>query len=193
MTTYQIVVARYKEDISWTKNLENVIVYDKSGEGSIEGSIPRVNVGREAETFMWHILENYDHLPDHLIFLQGNPFPHMNTDKINIENLSDVVKPFHTNLYEEDVGGYSFLRVKEYYEYFFDKECPPRLQFAAGAQYVVPRRAILSRPKSFYKKIVDMLTAYPYVGEPPQDYGFVPNTVSAWTTERFMMHIFTPA
>ena len=191
MTTYQIVVAKYKEDISWTKNLENVIVYDKS-DNPVEGAIHRANVGREAETFIWYILENYDHLPDHLILLQGNPFPHMNTDQINIENLSDEVGPFQTDLYEEDVNGYMELKIKEYYEYLFEKECPSRIRFAAGAQYSVPRHAIMSRPKSFYKKILDMLTAYPYVCEPLPEYGFVPDTISAWTIERFWMYIFKP-
>jgi hypothetical protein len=187
---YQIVVARYKEDISWTKNVENVIVYDKSP-NPVEGAIARPNVGREAETFIWHILQNYDNLPDHLIFLQGNPFPHMNIWKINVENLSDTVKPYQTDFWPEHNNRLGALRVKEYYKYLFDGQCPEYIYFVAGAQYSVPRKAILFRPKSFYRKLVDMLTAYPYVCEPDDAYGFVPDTINAWTVERLMFYIFT--
>jgi hypothetical protein len=190
MTTYHIVVAKYKEDISWTKNLENVFVYDKSDD-PVEGAIARPNVGREAETFMWHILQNYDNLPDHLIFLQGCPFPHMTHKLIKTDNLPAFIKAYQTEgVVYEHAGACPNLEVKKYYEYLLDEKCPDYLYFAGGAQYSVPRQAILSRPKSFYKKLIDMLAAYPYTAEPLTDYWFTPDAISAWTVERLMRYIF---
>ena len=87
---YKIVVAKYKEDITWLAHmkLKNVIIYDKSGD-PIPGAIPRKNVGREAETIFHYILENYYNLPEYVIFLQGDPFGHIEQPNICAENLQE--------------------------------------------------------------------------------------------------------
>ena len=47
-----IVIAKFNEDITWVKQLRyNYKIYDKSKD------IP--NVGREAETYLRYIIENY--------------------------------------------------------------------------------------------------------------------------------------
>lgn len=79
-----IVVARYKENLDWI--IENdlhsrCLVYNKGN----DDLSPRLNCikrpnfpsyGREGETYLYHILTNYDNLPDYTIFTQGNPFEH---------------------------------------------------------------------------------------------------------------------
>jgi hypothetical protein len=72
-----IVVAKYNENVEWTKKLNHkVTIYDKSDK-PIEGSIKLKNVGREGETFLYHIVNNYNNLDDVTVFLQGNPFEHL--------------------------------------------------------------------------------------------------------------------
>jgi hypothetical protein len=74
---YRIVVARCDEDISWTKQFKNVIIYIKGK--PIEGDYKLIrlpNVGREGHTYYKHICDNYDNLDDYTVFLQGNPFDH---------------------------------------------------------------------------------------------------------------------
>lgn len=79
-----IVVARYKEDINWLSTwpapcVRRVVVYDKSdGERKLDGMCSGVqvingieNVGREAETYIRHIVENYDDLAERVIFTQA--------------------------------------------------------------------------------------------------------------------------
>lgn len=85
---FHVVVARYDEDTSsWIKKLdknvvESVIVYDKSKNQEHHDDDPRVtvktlpNVGRETDTYLNYIYENYENLPDHIVFTQGDPFPH---------------------------------------------------------------------------------------------------------------------
>jgi hypothetical protein len=75
-----IVVSRFNEDLEWTKQLSDVIVYNK---GSIlTGDFNQkflINVGREGHTYYKHIYDNYDNydnLSDYTIFLQGNLFDH---------------------------------------------------------------------------------------------------------------------
>jgi hypothetical protein len=77
------VVARYNEDISnFAEYNNNLVVYNK-GLDNISPSIDRSciknvpNLGREAGTYCNYILDNYDNLPDYMIFTQGNPCDHV--------------------------------------------------------------------------------------------------------------------
>ena len=73
----QIVIAKYKEDVSWINKLtHNFIIYDKS-DLPIDGSIKLKNIGREGETFLYYIVNNYNNLDEVTVFLQGNPFEHV--------------------------------------------------------------------------------------------------------------------
>lgn len=68
---YQIVVARYNEDISWTSKYQpNVIIYNKGN--YLPKSISLPNVGRESHTYLYHIVNNYNNLADRTIFFQGS-------------------------------------------------------------------------------------------------------------------------
>jgi len=77
------VVARYNEDISnFAEYNNNLVVYNK-GNDDISQCIDRSciikvpNLGREAGTYCNYILDNYDNLPDYMIFTQGNPCDHI--------------------------------------------------------------------------------------------------------------------
>ncbi len=80
----ELVVARYREDLSWLRELGlPACVYNKGPE--LDSGLPppgaRVtplpNLGREAHTFLTHIISQYHALPRHTAFLQGNPFAHL--------------------------------------------------------------------------------------------------------------------
>ncbi|WP_236615104.1 DUF3431 domain-containing protein [Desulfovibrio sp. X2] len=86
----EIVVARYREDVSWTAALAAagaaVTVYDKGGDnggsaaaGGAAGParIPLPNTGREAHTYLHHILARWPDFPEYTVFCQGWPFDHM--------------------------------------------------------------------------------------------------------------------
>lgn len=81
-TDRELVVARYTEDVSWLNDVAMPIwLYDK-------GPVPATNLashirhirlpnhGREAGTYLTHIISRYEHLPPLTIFCQGNPFDH---------------------------------------------------------------------------------------------------------------------
>lgn len=67
----EIVVARYNEDISWTKPFETITTIYNKGEDNIPNSINLKNVGRESHTYLYHIVNNYDSLADITVFFQG--------------------------------------------------------------------------------------------------------------------------
>jgi hypothetical protein len=83
----EIVVARYKEDISWLLQVSPlwlITVYNKGPSNIPEavtsaGNITIIeleNKGREAETYAQHMLKRYHTIADLTIYIQGDPFDH---------------------------------------------------------------------------------------------------------------------
>jgi len=83
------VIARYNEDISWVEELQgDIIVYNK-GENYRWNykKIDVENYGRESETYVRAIIDNYEKLSDYddVVFLQGYCFDH-SPDLIDLLN-----------------------------------------------------------------------------------------------------------
>lgn len=165
----KFVIAKYNENVDWVNDLKHpYIIYDKS-DLPVKGSKVLKNVGREGETFLYHIVNNYDNLDDITVFLQANPFDHLQilsgwrgiTDKKEIEyvinkmnteiNDSTPFTTFYQVLYNNpyNVNG---VDVKEaclkYYGESYDF-----FTTSPGAQYIVPKQYILSRPLEFWKNL----------------------------------------
>jgi len=86
---YNIVVSRFNEDITWTKQFKNVIIYNKGNDDIDEyNPIKLKNVGREGHTYYKYIHDNYEELADYTIFLQGNPIDHCPTI---IEDITEII------------------------------------------------------------------------------------------------------
>jgi hypothetical protein len=163
-----IVVARYHEDVEWTKQFPNVIIYNKGEElTDISNQIFLRNVGREGHTYYKHICDNYDNLTDYTIFLQGNPFDHSpniisklislhwNRElDIGFEFLSERI----LNTYLTGCPHHPGLILSDTYERIFNqRQTNMEIQFGAGAQFIVSKKNILKRPKEFYSNIVNIL------------------------------------
>lgn len=175
-----IVVARYNENIEWTKEFPNVICYNKGV--SLDTEYKEVlleNVGREGHTYYRYICDNYDNLEDYTIFLQGNPFDHreniihdikkymeqndVNKLHLGFEILTDYILECNLTDCERQPG----LPLKEIYEKLFTggKEFTENetftvntlFPFGAGAQFIVSKEQILKRPREFYLEIVKLL------------------------------------
>jgi hypothetical protein len=164
-----IIVARYNEKIEWTKQFSNVIIYNK-GEQLNNGynEILLNNVGREQHTFFKYIYDNYDNLENYSIFLQGNPFDHLNdeiVDKLNnIINDKEYNKDFEmlsNGIILCNLSGCKYhggLPLMETYEKLFnERKEDMEFTFGAGGQFIVSKKNILKHPRDFYLKIVEML------------------------------------
>jgi hypothetical protein len=163
-----IVVARYNENIEWTKQFSNVFIYNK-GEPLIDYSNQFFlnNVGREPHTYYKHIFDNYDNLAEYTVFLQGNPFDHspniisnlnnyINNKELDIdfEFLSEGISSCNIKGCTHDSG----LPLIETYEKIFGKKKDNNdFIFGVGAQFIVSRKKILQKPKEFYSNIVKIL------------------------------------
>ncbi len=72
-SSFQIVVARYNEDISWLNPVQqHCIVYNKGKPLNISNEKFLPNVGRESETYLRYIIDNYDNLPEVVVFTQAD-------------------------------------------------------------------------------------------------------------------------
>lgn len=74
-----LVVSRYSEDITWTELIDDVTIYNKGSTEKLDTKhvVKQLeNIGREGETYLHHIIDNYDNLHDYTIFCQGFPFEH---------------------------------------------------------------------------------------------------------------------
>jgi hypothetical protein len=182
----EVVVARYREDVSWTAELGfPVAVYDKSG---APGPLALKNIGRETHTYLSHILRCYDDLAAYTVFVQGAPFDHMplgatpasfavriaqnvrlglqfsgfasfklKCDRLGRpHDMADPVKHGHRPGFGKDIP------VGEVYARLFVGPVPERFLVPAPAgMFLVARERILFHPRDFYRRALDMVAADP--------------------------------
>lgn len=193
-----IVISKYKEDITWSNQFtkSRLFIYDKSGEDN--GYINLPNIGREAHTYLTHIINNYDNLSDYVCFLQGNPYDghkgHLNLSIEKIDNFSEEISffplsyviscnldgtPHHPNL---DVDKIIFDR-------FFTNK-PPMLQFTVGAQFIVSRNSILNRKLEFYKDLLSEFDRTDIDNEFTGGGGGTKGNKMPWICERIWAYVF---
>ena len=183
-----IIVSRYNEDVEWTKQFDNLIIYNKGNE--LDDTYPDVrvlkNVGREGHTYYNYICENYDNLSDYTFFLQGNPFDHCPyiVEKINgfsetdFEHLGIEEKHYDFTLTGDKI--HTDIPLLDVFEMLFGKveNKDEKMDFVSGGQFVVSKKQILKRPREFYLKIVKMLEYHV-------------NPIEGYVIERFHKRIFT--
>ncbi len=191
--TIQYVIARYQEDISWANSVSNCIIYNKSTSqpNTIHPVVSLPNVGREGHTYLHHIISNYDKLDDYTVFLQGYPFDHSPQleDKLKnfVKQIDEEKKEIPFEYISQKIVSSNIERcpcditlnlIPTYKAVFgLDKTTHP-FTFGAGAQFIVSKNTILSRPKSFYENMIKLL-----------DYDVNPS--EGFIIERFWNMIFT--
>ena len=153
-----IIVARYNENVEWSKQFSNVIIYNKGT--LLKGDYNEIllkNVGRESHTYYKHIYDNYENLSDYTIFLQANPFDHspniisnlnkyVNNTELNIdfEFLSERILECNLSGCRYDPG---LPLINTYEKIFNEKKTDMNFMFGAGAQFIVSKKKILQKPK----------------------------------------------
>ena len=150
------VVCRFKEDLDWVKGLSIPYTIYNKGEKDINYPfIESENIGRESETFIRFIVENYEKLPNTLVFLQGNPFSHLRifTDEIKryqentLISLSDTFKV--DNL--EGCPSECSLPIQKYIVTYLPMIQKKYFMFGTGAQYIVPKESIVNKPREWWE------------------------------------------
>lgn len=164
----EVIVARYNEDLEWIKELNyKVTVYNKNVDDNHLFSNNLPNVGREGHTFFNHIVNNYNNLPEYLVFVQGNPFDHC-SNVISLINNFDFKHEF------KELGVLHRLTIENESINNYIQDFAKRINISVnypiymvpGAQYIISRRMIKKNTIDFYRKILETLKyeVYPWDG-----------------------------
>lgn len=166
----EMVVARYKEDIKWLNNFTDIkcTVYNKFYN---EINLLK-NTGRESQTYLHHIVNNYDNLADYTIFTQGNPFDHAPNFIESIKNY--ILNPQKQFVYFGEKINKKLIESKFKHDKFtFNHDEHPTVyliknytninitpdvdyvEYACGALFAVSKESIHKKPKSFYYKLLN--------------------------------------
>ena len=204
----KLIIARYNEDLEWLKKHEDfkITVYNK-GDNLPDNKFLKIinlkNVGRESHTWLYHIVNNYYHLNEINIFLQGkiddlncmvfkNPNDYLNG--INKYGFSvsryGLLGPFH---WDWHVKINKDLRYKKQWENNeisrsnigfrnFSKKLFPEIPLFVATSYsgcfAVKKEAIQLNDHLFYQKLLDVLSQHK-------------NPIEGHYMERLWCYIFT--
>jgi hypothetical protein len=202
----QLIIARYNEDLLWLnewKDEFDILVYNK-GKNDLQETYKIINlpnVGREAHTYLYHIVNNYETLAENNVFLQGNikdlgPNVYQNlNDYINqikekgysANGMSHAFGDYYKNidflsdpLYKDQVLSKHFklsdITFKNYIIKYF-KVLPLYIPCSMKGCFGVSKKNIQSRPKEFYLDLLNSIPKYHTVEE-------------AHFLERLWAHIF---
>ena len=186
-----IVVARYKENIDWLNRFnlsgnDRLFIYNKSKD-HFDVKIPfkceyLQNIGREAHTFLYHIVKYYDDLADETLFLQGHPFDHEPSFE-RLQGFVDGKADYNTYKTYDIVSlrGHHYDNGHHYHELFdivYDKTIPypTRYRFSSGAQYIVKKEGIIKHDKEVWQKLLEKSINHHQL---------------PWNIERVWMYIFS--
>ena len=182
----EFVVSRYRENLEWLDSYaDHCHIYDKGGIAMNVAfhqweSLP--NVGREAHTYLYHIITNYHHLADVTVFVQGSIKEHR---EFVYKNLSTYVeetkkKGFSFALLRplRDWGSIHYVgkwrvererglmhpakleTIGEFWESIFGSPHPDSALSSLCGFFGVSKHHILIHPKSFYESIISYVNTH---------------------------------
>lgn len=172
------VLSRYKEVNNFWQDLLSekyeVIVYNKH-----EGDNLLPNIGREGHTYLNYIIQNYDNLPDEVLFSQYDPIDHFSKKKAHFVNEMNIflnknlvdfcgIAPtdFDLIVRRRRINWVGFSR--DLYGEFESKKINELLACGSTLYGVfrVSKNAILRNSIDFYKKALEMISRAcdPYEG-----------------------------
>ncbi|NBP66981.1 MAG: DUF3431 domain-containing protein, partial [Bacteroidetes bacterium] len=202
------IVARYKEDIRWLTyyvNPNQIILYNKSENLGLPNEKLIPNLGREAETYLHYIIDNYDSLPDVCIFTQGWILDHIGYRKdahnflmeCGVSALQNGYSKNYVHFYGHDelnwgknwnvnFGIYwkpDFYKdgipipFCEWFEKHIRPKYPEKLGAFHNALFAVTKKQILSNKKEYYEELIKLVN-------------WAPNCIEAHFFERSWYYIF---
>lgn len=174
-----IVISRYQENLEWLDYIKiPYIIYNKGPE--VEGVINIPNVGRESETMLRYIIENYENIPENVTFLQGDPFPHSHNiiNQVNDYTESNRLIYLSDRNCTDNINGepnHPGLPIKQFLIDLGLDSTDRLFEFAQGAHYIVPRSMIWNKTLSWWKNAYNVHNNQP---------------LSPWITERVWPQIW---
>lgn len=164
-----IVSSHYKEDIKWLENyfLPVVIVSKEGGDYKNINYEAYLNVHlipnklREAGSYLWFIVNYWNHLPERMFFIHG----HETSDHMKM-SLPDAIKKYYDRPFQDFNHFFTYnLKITQEQDLFIEMwnklmayrfgSIPTEIFFEFGAQFVVSKSVVKNHPLSFYRKLYD--------------------------------------
>lgn len=185
-----IIISMYKDDtkkmletlngLSSLPPIQNIseirtFVYVKDPDANIKElqealSTPRVfqipNVGREAGSYLHHIVTNYDDLAKHNMFIQADMHEYEGAkqrildyfiDNTGVLPLGSMEVCDCTSCKDPWSPDRVYPRIEELYSLLNGKFCPPSVTLSYLGQMITSEKRILMRPREAYKYIKEVL------------------------------------
>jgi hypothetical protein len=187
----ELVVSRFREDLRWLRRVPGEIritIYNKGDDPALPEGFPEragvtvsslPNEGREAHTYLTHLLARRDDPAPVTVFCQGHPFDHAPDFHDRLKSLADGSErpdPFlwYGFLEETDdpLGRRLFvpwsknpegmeLTTGRLHEELFGEPSPEWFHFRGGAQFAVTGAAVQARSSRFYRRALGLSLSIP--------------------------------
>lgn len=168
-----IVSSHFKEDVSWLEDFElPYLVVSKGHEyPNVRNFCVIPNRGLEFGSYVWYLLNNWDHLPERVLFVHG----HLNSyhqqmpmdESIRIFSTSgfaslngDFSLAIHRLRGEHPWFGLNFVEMWRFLGLDFARPCPDVCAIPPCTQSLVSRDLILSFGKPFWDRIFQSLMSH---------------------------------
>ena len=179
-TNLELVVARCREDLKWLKHVPNdfrVTVYDKGGDA--KGAQPLPNIGREAQTYLHHVISHFHELADLTVFSQGKPFDHVPELHRILQHMAARRLCVADFLWlgfivdrDDRTGSLLFqswgknpegrpLLMDAFWQALWQAPAPEHYVFYPGAHFAVTADTIRKQSRSFYEKALAVSETLP--------------------------------
>lgn len=181
MPRVELVVARYSESLNWLRRVPASVertVYNKGPE-LLPAAQTLPNVGREAHTYLHHIVTRYDDLSDLTIFCQGHPFDHAFDFHATLRSLAQHPESVAEFAWlghivdTDDARGHTLFRswsknedgreldLNGFHRALFGADGPNEYTFRLGAQFAATRTLLLERPLAFWQRALEVAQEFP--------------------------------
>ncbi|GAB4240204.1 MAG: hypothetical protein OHK005_02180 [Candidatus Methylacidiphilales bacterium] len=195
MIPLELVIARYQEPLDWLRRVPpswRITIYNK-GAPLNRPSLPLPNVGREAHTYLHHLVSRRTSLARHTVFVQGHPFDHVPDLHRKLTAWTSgqaAIRPFEWLGFlvdwDDPEGKRLFvpwsknpdrltLPTGHLYRQLFGRPPPERFLFFGGAHFSLTADLALRRPPDFYQRALRIASTHP---------------LAAHAFERFWDHLF---
>lgn len=190
-TEHFFCISHFNGELDWINNLKRsqYLVYNKS-KNKLNKTINsnRIkNVGYNIYSYLKFIVENYDNLPETVVFCKDNIFKrhikistfitllkrniftcleenhNMNNFPISVNFSDNSFNEINSSWYKYQYSRKYFHDFNDFYKYIFNSiNIPLFLRYAPGANYIVPKNNILLRSKIFYKNLLKFVSHSQY-------------------------------
>ena len=180
-------ISHYDGDLSWVKYIKKnkYIIYNKSSKKLEDNFYSKEinNFGYNLYSYLLYICDNYENLPDTIVFCKDNVFKRHIKEEIFIKllrnnlftSLEDIDYLGNGSLMNIFVSDHGFIEINnswyknyfprkyfsdfnKFYNFIFKSDSNPQfIRFAPGANYILPKENILLRSKNFYANLIKFL------------------------------------